>query len=124
MAHVPCTAIATRLRRVGFRSDGRLPIEAWTATRSRKSLCLAQEPVVWKQGTEAMKINDVDVRLMNPQYRVDAPSAGGGTAPRTSDIRPDPRVVDLDGVPTPLSGVDRPRQAAESSGTPTIDVVV
>jgi len=109
---------------VGFKSDRRLPIEDWTATRPRKRLCLAQERAVWKQGTEAMKINDVDVRLLNPQYRVDAPSAGEGAAPRTSDIRPDPRVVDLDGVPTPLSGVDRPDQAAPSSETPTIDIVV
>jgi hypothetical protein len=77
-------------------------------------------------GTEAMKINDVDVRLANPQYRVDASGAG---APAAAQNRPDPRLVDLDGVPTPLSGVDLPKPeptaaAGSDAPTPTIDVVV
>jgi hypothetical protein len=69
-----------------------------------------------------MKINDVDVRLANPQYRVDASGAG---APAAAQNRPDPRLVDLDGVPTPLSGVDNPKPtAASDAATPTIDVTV
>jgi len=68
-----------------------------------------------------MTITDVEARVAAAQPRVDAPGAGSG--PRTLETRPDPRLVDLDGMPMPLSGVDRPSPAA-AAAAPSIDLVV
>jgi len=73
---------------------------------------------------EAMKIDDV-MQMATPRYAADAPRARAEAGARIAQNRPDPRVVDLDGVPTPLdAGIPRSSRTGPPALATKIDLAV